>query len=122
MSQYPATYDELMALEDLPVVAINQQSIFTYINEAFTLEYGWTEEDLIGKSVTEIMPSHMRNAHTVGFARYLATETSELLGNPLSLSVLYKDGTVKSSIHYILGDKKDSSWKFAAIIDYPPDE
>ncbi|MDQ3094219.1 MAG: PAS domain S-box protein, partial [bacterium] len=119
MPKYPATYDELLALDNMPVVAIDQQSMFTYINAAFTKEYGWTEKELIGKSVVEIMPAHMRNAHTVGFARYLATETSELLGKPLPLSVLYKDGTVKTSVHYILGDKKDSAWRFASIIDYP---
>ncbi|MDQ3064691.1 MAG: PAS domain S-box protein [bacterium] len=122
MAQYPATYDELIVLEDVPVVAIDQQSIFFYINDAFTNEYGWTEEDLIGKSVLEIMPAHMRNAHTVGFARYLATETSDLLGKTLPLGVLYKNGTVKTSNHYILGDKNKSSWRFAAIIDYPLDD
>ncbi len=121
MTEYPATLDELLALKNVPVVSIDQQSMFTYINAAFTKEYGWTKADLIGKSVVKIMPEHMRNAHTVGFARYLATETSDLLGKPLALNVVYKDGTVKTSNHYILGDKKESTWRFAAIIDYPLD-
>jgi PAS domain S-box-containing protein len=119
MTVYPKTVDELLSLRTVPVVAIDHESIFTFINREFTDEYGWEEQDLIGKSVTLIMPDHMRNAHTIGFARYLTTEKSELLGKPLPLSVKYKDGTVRTSVHYIIGDKKDGTWRFAAIIDYP---
>jgi PAS domain S-box-containing protein len=113
------TVPELLALDNLPVVAIDQESIFTFINEAFTREYGWSSDDLIGKPVMKIMPPHMRNAHMVGFSRYLTTEKSELLGKPLALTVCYKDGREKIADHYILGEKLDGRWRFAAIIDYP---
>lgn len=109
----------MLALKDVPVVAIDQESIFTFINESFEKVYGWNKEDLIGKPVTEIMPAHMRNAHYVGFSRFLTTESSNLLGKPLTLPVLYKNGTEKLSVHYILADKKDGRWRFGAIIDYP---
>lgn len=109
----------MLELRDVPVVAIDQQSIFTFLNDAFTEEYGWTRKELLGKPVTEIMPAHMRSAHNVGFARFLTTESSELLGKPLPLAVLYKDGTEKTANHIIIGEKKDGLWHFAAIIDYP---
>lgn len=67
------TVDDLLKITDLPVVAINQGSIFTYINESFTKEYGWTPDDLLGKPVVEILPDHMRSGHNIGFARFLAT-------------------------------------------------
>lgn len=89
------------------------------MNKAFEEEYGWSEEELIGKAVMEIMPAHMRSAHMVGFSRYLTTEKSQLLGKPLPLSVLYKDGREATSEHYILGRKIGDRWEFAAIIDYP---
>ncbi len=117
--KYPATVDELMTRQDVPVVAIDQESIFTYINPIFTREYGWTSEDLLGKPVTEIMPAHMRSGHTVGFSRFLTTETSTLLGKPLPLKVRYKDGREELSVHFILADKKADRWVFAAIIDFP---
>ena len=116
---YPETLTELMVLQDVPVVAIDQESIFTYINATFTKEYGWEAADLIGKSVTEIMPAHMRSGHNVGFSRFLTTETSVLLGRPLPLKVRYKDGREALSTHYILGEKKDGRWSFGAIIDFP---
>ncbi|MDL2363229.1 MAG: PAS domain S-box protein [Patescibacteria group bacterium] len=116
---YPKTVEAMLLLTDVPVVAIDQESIFTFVNGAFEEEYGWTSEDLIGKPVTEIMPSHMRSGHNVGFARFLTTETSELLGKPLPLSVRYKNGSEKLSDHFILSEKKDGRWRFSAIIDYP---
>lgn len=116
---YPKTIDEMLALEGVPVVVIDQESIFTFINDAFQKEYGWTSDDLLGKPVTVIMPEHMRNAHYIGFSRFLTTETSELLGKPLPLAVRYKDGTDSTSDHFILGEKKHGRWRFGAIIDYP---
>lgn len=94
--------------------------MFIDINEMFERTYGWSRAELMGRSVVEIMPPHMRDAHSVGFARYLTTEKSDLLGKPLPLSVLYKDGRVAVADHYILGDKlADGRWRFAAIIDFP---
>lgn len=119
MKSYPMSVDEMLLLSDVPVVLINQQSIFTYINDTFTQEYGWTEADLLGKSVVEIMPEHMRSAHNVGFARFLTTESSHLLGKVLPLQVRYKDGRELLSNHYILGDKVEDTWRFGAIIDFP---
>lgn len=117
--KYPSNLSELMSLSNVPVVAIDQESIFTFINKCFTKEYGWTDEDLIGRPVTLIMPTHMQSAHNVGFSRFLTTESSQLLGKPLPLTVRYKDGTERVSDHFILGEKKDGRWQFAAIIDYP---
>jgi PAS domain S-box-containing protein len=113
------TVDDLLQVTDVPVVAIDQVSIFYYINDAFTKEYGWTEADLIGKSVVEIMPDHMRSGHNIGFARFLTTEHSELLNKYLPLQVKYKDGREKLSNHFIVASKKDDEWKFAAIVDFP---
>lgn len=101
------------------MVAIDQASLFTYINDAFTREYGWTEKDLLGKSVGEIMPDHMRSGHNIGFARFLTTETSNLLNKRLSLTVKSKDGQEALADHFIVAEKKNNKWFFAAIIDYP---
>lgn len=113
------SYGDIRNLSDVPVVAIDQASLFTYINDAFTTHYGWTEADLLGKSVVEIMPSHMQSGHNIGFSRFLTTEKSKLLNKHLPLPVRYKDGTVKSSNHFIVAEKIEDAWHFAAVIDYP---
>lgn len=109
----------MLKITDAPVVAIDQGSLFTYVNDAFTKEYGWSSSDLLGKSVIEIMPAHMRSGHNIGFARFLATEKSDLLNKHLPLKVRYKNGTEKLSDHFIVGEKKNNEWCFAAIVDYP---
>ena len=113
------TVDDLLSVTDVPIVAIDQGSLFTYINDAFTKEYGWSEQDLLGKSVAEIMPSHMRSGHNIGFSRFLTTEKSDLLNKHLPLKVKYKDGREKLSDHFIVAQKKNNKWRFAAVIDYP---
>jgi hypothetical protein len=90
------------------------------VNPFFEKTFGWSAKELVGKPVGMIMPAHMRNAHSVGFARFLTTETSVLLGKPLPLSVLFKNGRVEMADHYILGEKMaDGRWQFAAIIQSP---
>lgn len=91
------------------------------MNEAFTKEFGWTSDDLLGKSVVEIMPEHMRSGHNIGFSRFLATEKSDLLNKHLPLKVKYKDGREKLSDHFIVAEKLNDEWRFAAVVNYPVD-
>jgi PAS domain S-box-containing protein len=110
------TYDTVAARHDVPVVAIDQDGLFTRVNKTFEDEYGWTADELIGRSVTAIIPPYMRLAHKIGFSRFLATEQATLLGHTLKLDMLYKDGRVVPSEHLIVGDKQGGEWRFAAII------
>ena len=117
MKNYPASVDEILKIQDVPTIGADDNSLITHINEAFTKVYGWTEEDIMGKSLTEIMPAKFREAHHVGFSRFLSTETPRVAGQPLPLAILFKDGTVKDAEHFILADKgKDGHWRFAATI------
>jgi len=113
---YPQTVEEILQTTDRPIVAADSYGLITKINEAFTQAYGWTAEDLLGKSLTTIMPPKFREAHQFGFSRFLATEKARLAGKPLPLAVLFKDGTVKDAEHFILADKPDDKWRFAATI------
>ena len=112
----PSSVAEILKLSNVPVVCIDDHGLFTFINRTFTQTYGWTESELIGKPVTTIMPSQFRDAHIVGFSRFLATETARLTGKPLPLAILYKDETVADAEHFILAEKNDNRWRFAATI------
>lgn len=112
----PLTYDAIYAEEILPAIAIDHSSLITRINKAFETTYGWTKKDLLGKSITEIIPPYLRDAHQIGFSRFLTTEQPTLLGVTLPLEMLYKDGTIQPAEHYIVGEKKEARWRFAATI------
>lgn len=111
-----------MQMQEEPVVAIDDRGLFFYVNKCFEQTYGWSEEDLLGKMVTTIMPPHMRDAHNIGLSRFLTTEKSTLMHKPLDLPVTCKDGATLSAEHYIVGEKIEGKWKFAAKISLNDNE
>jgi PAS domain S-box-containing protein len=119
MNNRPKTVSEILAIINQPVVAIDHEGRFTDVNKAFTQAYGWTTEDLMGEAVTRIMPPDMRPAHQRGIDRFIATEEVRVAGKPIALPTLHKDGSVDDAEHYILGEKVDGVWRFAATI-IPP--
>jgi PAS domain S-box-containing protein len=115
--KYPSSYDELITIKDLPVAAINQESFFTFINPLFEKTYGYKLNEIMGHSVTTIMPVNMRKMHMIGFSRFLSTENPRLIGKPVNVSVLCKNKEVKEIELFILGKKTRGEWGFAAILN-----
>lgn len=53
---------------------------------------GWTAEDLVGQRLLVVIPPALREAHIAGFTRSVVSGGGELLGSPLSLPALTRDG------------------------------
>ena len=113
---YEKTVDDILEEQELPSVAIDEHGLFFHVNSAFEAAYGWKKVDLIGKVITIIMPPYMRDAHNFGFSRFLTTEISKIQGKPLPLPVHCKNGSIIDAEHYIIGEKKNGQWRFAATI------
>lgn len=113
------TIDDLLQENNIPVVVLDDQGRITFINEVFEREYGWKKDELLGQSVGSIIPASMRQAHHVGFSRFLTTGTPTLLGKPLQLPILFKNGQQKNAEHCIIAEKQDGKWRFAATISTP---
>lgn len=109
--------EALKSRTDTPVITLNANGLITYINIMFTECYGWTCDDLLGKPLSMIIPVNMRDAHNLGFSRFLVTETPTLLGKKIFLKILTKDGVELSTEHLIVAEKEKDSWKFAASIN-----
>ena len=110
------TINDILAITDIPVVAIDSRGIITFINKVFEDAYGWNSEELVGQVITTIMPPQMRDAHNFGFSRFLVSEEARILNTPLVLPLFRKDGTTVEAEHYITGEKSGGSWRFAATI------
>lgn len=110
------TVRDILATTNKPVIAIDEHGIITHVNSSFQPAYGWDERDLIGRVITAIMPPYMRDAHNFGFSRFLTSEQARILNKPLSLPVYCKDGTIVEAEHYIVGEKTNDVWRFAATI------
>lgn len=116
------TIVQILAEKDKPVVAIDNHGIITFVNDAFEAAYGWSAVELQGQIITVIMPPHMRDAHNFGFSRFLISQQPRILSTPLSLPVHCKDGSVVDAEHFIVGEKSDADWRFAATIVPKPKE
>jgi hypothetical protein len=47
----------------------------------------------VGRRVVALIPPELREAHVAGFSRHLTTGETNVLGVPLELPVLRRDGT-----------------------------
>lgn len=54
---------------------------------------GWTPEGLAGRRLTTLVPPELREAHLVGFTRYQLTRAPVLMGSPVTVEALRRDGT-----------------------------
>ena len=64
-----------------------------YLNKATEEAFGYTAEEMIGKSLTVLMPEKFHAAHQNGFERFLSTGETRVMGKTVELTGQRKDGT-----------------------------
>jgi|LNFM01.1.fsa_nt_gb PAS domain S-box-containing protein len=77
---------------DAIVVADGRGIILSHNRSAATM-FGYSNHDLIGKSLTVLMPSRYHYRHNAGLARLEATGSGRLIGSVVELQGLKQDGT-----------------------------
>jgi PAS domain S-box-containing protein len=75
------------------VVASDLQARIVYVNAAAEDLLGWRAAELVGRSLHLIQPERLHAAHDEGFGRYVATRKSRLIGTPIHLPALHRDGS-----------------------------
>jgi PAS domain S-box-containing protein len=73
------------------VVSIDQDSQILYVNPATTNIFGYESSELIGRSLTMLMPEFLRDLHRAGLQRYLATGQRHISWHGVELSGLRKN-------------------------------
>ncbi|MCH2174259.1 MAG: PAS domain S-box protein [Lentisphaeria bacterium] len=104
------TIQDLKDEKDIPVIFANSYGIISGFNEQFLKVYKWKKENLLGEPLTNIMPENYRDAHHLGFAKFIQTQTSTILNHPLELEVEYGDGTSQIAEHILVAEKIDGEW------------
>ncbi len=75
------------------IVTTDQYSVITSWNHHAERIFGWTEDEAIGKRLTEtIIPPRYREAHDRGVERYLATGEGPLLNRRVEITGLHRAG------------------------------
>src|SRR5215469_5901007 len=75
------------------VIAADEEGRITFVNAAGSRLLGWPAGELEGQPLTVIMPPRMRAPHQAGLRRYVATHHSRIMGQPLRVPALRRDGT-----------------------------
>jgi PAS domain S-box-containing protein len=74
------------------VVAIDHEGRITEFNPAAEQIFGYRRNDVLGRLLVDvIIPPSLREKHRSGFARYLATGDSKVLGRRLEMTALCAD-------------------------------
>lgn len=108
--------EELEQERTSAVVLANADGFIVYVNSAFEALFGWRAEEIVGRPLTTIIPKSLHDSHHLGFSRFLMTEQPTLLGRPLKLRAVTKDGHEFAARHLILAEKRDGKWIFGALI------
>jgi PAS domain S-box-containing protein len=75
------------------IIAADERGTIRYANAAAAKLFGREREELLGAPLTSLMPESLRERHLRGFARYLETGESELVGRAtLELQALTANG------------------------------
>lgn len=75
------------------VVATDTRGHIVYVNDAVRRSLGWDAVDLLGGSVTVLVPDRLRAGHEAGFARYRETGEKRIVGRVVRVPALRADGS-----------------------------
>lgn len=86
---YSAVLDELT---DAVVVA-DAEGTIRYVNRATERLLGAGPNELTAVALVELVPDRLRAAHLAGVARFLSSRRPQLMGTPMRVPALRRDGT-----------------------------
>jgi PAS domain S-box-containing protein len=75
------------------VIAADDANRIVAVSRPLARLLGWRPEELVGRRVVTVVPPDLREAHVAGFSRHLTTGEAHVLGVPLDLPVLRRDGS-----------------------------
>ncbi len=75
------------------IISADAQGDVTYSNGAAAAIFGYRDDELLGRPLTDLMPARFRDAHCAGLARSLATGRPHVIGRTVELVGLRRDGT-----------------------------
>src|SRR5690242_10092190 len=95
-SHLPAPAGSFEALaESAPdaILTIDADSVILSANPATERIFGYSAEELVGQSLTILIPPRMRASHNAGVARYLRSGQRRIPWTGVELPAIRKDGT-----------------------------
>ena len=102
------------------IITIDESSTILFANRATEKLFGYSRDELIGKSLTMLMPDYLRQVHRAGLQRYLTDGQRHMSWDGVELPGLHKDGRhlsleisfaefTENAAHYFTGIVRDST-------------
>ena len=99
------------------IIAIDDAGRIIEFNPAAERTFGYSRDQVIGERMVDlIVPPALREAHNLGFARYLAGGEAKVLGKRIELSALRADGEIFPIEIAITGRTLDEQQVFTAYL------
>lgn len=95
---------------DAVLTTTSRGSIITW-NKGAERIFGWQSDEVIGQSIQVIMPNEMKPLHQAGMDRYVKTGEAKIIGKPVELIAVRKDGS-KVPVELSLGTWSDDSERY----------
>ena len=74
------------------IITIDEASTILFVNRATSNIFGYTAEELVGSSLTMLMPEYLRHLHRAGLDNYITTGQKHLSWEAVELPGLHKSG------------------------------
>jgi PAS domain S-box-containing protein len=76
------------------IITMDGEGRIVEVNAATESTFGYTAPEMVGEDLAELMiPPDTREAHRQGLARYMSTGASRMVGHPVELMAMRKDGS-----------------------------
>jgi PAS domain S-box-containing protein len=119
------------------IIAIDERGVIQLVNPAVERIFGYSAQELIGNTVSLLMPSPYREEHDRYLAHYLATGEKKIIGIRREVVGLRKDGTefplelsvaearlgdrrVFVGIHHDITERKQTEERFRLVVESTP--
>jgi PAS domain S-box-containing protein len=76
------------------IINIDENSKILFANQAAERIFGYTSEELVGQSLTMLMPEELRDRHRAGIARYIKTGKKKLSWEGMKIPARHADGHI----------------------------
>ena len=74
------------------IITIDDQSTIRFVNRGAQKIFGYAQDEMVGQSLTMLMPDYLRHVHRAGLQRYLTNGQKHISWEAVQLPGLHRDG------------------------------
>ena len=74
------------------IITINEDSTMLFVNRSTERIFGYSQAELLGQSLTMLMPDYLRHVHRAGLQNYIATGQRHISWDAVQLMGLHQSG------------------------------